>query len=49
MTFAYAPTKQFVFVALTEAGKFVKEHVGVTGKATPDEVSVTFKLRRRRR
>lgn len=49
MTIAYAPAKQFAFMALTEAAKLIHERVDVSGKATPEEVSVTFKLRLRRR
>ena len=49
MTIAFAPSKQLVFTAVTEAGKFVKEHVHVSGKATTEEFTVTLRIRRRGR
>jgi len=39
MTMTFAPSKQLVLTSVTEAGKFVKDHVHVSGKATTDELT----------
>lgn len=49
MTIAFGPSKQLIFTAVEKAGKFMKDHVHVSGKATTDEVTVTVRLRLRGR
>ena len=49
MTNPFGPSKEFIFKAAREAGEFVRGHIGVSGKATTDEVAVTLRLRLRGR
>ena len=49
MTNPLGPSKEFVLKAAKTVSGFVQDHMGVSGKATTEEVVFTLRIRRRPR